>query len=293
MFIKTVATKSGINPIKFDETSGVFYWILNTGSSTIYASTEESFTAGDDGAVSLGPKESRRLETNNDTIYILGEGQVEIHNQRDGICSFKQAPTSSGGGGTVDAYTKTESDARYAMKSDVPDSYTKTESDTKYAQKSEIPTSLPANGGNSDTTDAINGLIILNSENIALRTVEGYKKWVCMANTVPNSAGYITAGIWFKNNLSYSITAQIIVYAAKKAPTIQAGYGTGTMKDMLEKGSGREWFANTTLETTPTPVSMIVPSGKTGYFGFNRTTEGQEAYINDVKAYTTKDIRLM
>ena len=131
MFIKTVSTTSGINPIKFDETGGVFYWILNTGSSTVYASTKSAFTAGDDGVVSLGPKESRRLETNNDTIYILGEGQVEIHNQRDGICSFKQAPTSSGGGGTVDAYTKTESDA-------------------KYAQKTDIPTSLPANGGNAD-----------------------------------------------------------------------------------------------------------------------------------------------
>ena len=134
MFIKTVSTTSGINPIKFDETGGVFYWILNTGSSTIYASTKSAFTTGDDGVVSLGPKESRRLETNNDTIYILGEGQVEIHNQRDGICSFKQAPTSSGGGETVDAYTKTESDA-------------------KYAQKTDIPTTLPANGGNADTVD--------------------------------------------------------------------------------------------------------------------------------------------
>lgn len=138
MFIKTVSTTSGINPIKFDETGGVFYWILNTGLSTVYASTKSTFTAGDDGVVSLGPKESRRLETNNDTIYILGEGQVEIHNQRDGICSFKQAPTSSGGGETIDAYTKTESDAKYAAKSDVPDAYTKTESDDKYAQKTDV-----------------------------------------------------------------------------------------------------------------------------------------------------------
>lgn len=119
MFVKTVSTTLGINPVKFDETSGVFYWILNTGSSTIHASTKESFSAGDDGVVSLGPKESRRLETTNDTIYILGEGQVEIHNQRDGICSFKEAPTSSGGGETIDAYTKTESDAKYAEKADV------------------------------------------------------------------------------------------------------------------------------------------------------------------------------
>lgn len=138
MFIKTVSTTSGINPIKFDETGGVFYWILNTGLSTVYASTKSTFTAGDDGVVSLGPKESRRLETNNDTIYILDAGQIEIHNQRDGICSFKQAPTSSGGGGTIDAYSKTESDAKYAAKSDVPDAYTKTESDDKYAQKTDV-----------------------------------------------------------------------------------------------------------------------------------------------------------
>ena len=149
MFIKTVSTTSGINPIKFDETGGVFYWILNTGLSTIYASTKSAFTAGDDGVVSLGPKESRRLETNNDTIYILGEGQVEIHNQRDGICSFKQAPTSSGGGETIDAYTKTESDA-------------------KYAQKTDIPTSLPANGGNADTLDGLHSNEIAINPNLLI-----------------------------------------------------------------------------------------------------------------------------
>ena len=181
MFVKTVSTTSGINPIKFDETSGVFYWILNTGSSTVYASTEESFSAGDDGVVSLGPKESRRLETNNDAIYILGEGQVEIHNQRDGICSFKEAPASSGGGETVDAYTKTESDARYAQKSDIPTKlpadggnadtvnnhtvdadvpenavFTDTVPDLSgYAMLSDIPSSLPANGGNADTVGGV------------------------------------------------------------------------------------------------------------------------------------------
>lgn len=161
MFIKTVSTTSGINPIKFDETGGVFYWILNTGSSTVYASTKSTFTAGDDGVVSLGPKESRRLETNNDTIYILGEGQVEIHNQRDGICSFKQAPTSSGsgGGGTVDAYTKTESDA-------------------KYAQKTDIPSSLPANGGNADyatnagNANAVGGIQISDIRQITRNAIQ-------------------------------------------------------------------------------------------------------------------------
>ena len=244
-----------------------FLLVQNLGTTTVHVSANADIVAG---VAELAAGNSVCIETLGGKVYVLGAGKVQIHNTGDKFRPFKNAPAQSGGG-TGDSYSKTESDARYA-------------------QKTEIPTELPANGGNAD---AINGLVILNSENIALGTVEGCKKWVCMANTVPNSAGYVTAGIWFKNNLSYSITAQIIAYVAKKAPTIQAGYGTGTMEDLLEKGRGREWFANTTLETTATPISMVVPPGKTGYFGFNRTTEGQEAYINDVKAYTIKDVRLM
>ena len=276
MDIKTITTTEGVNEVDFGSGASRFYWFQNLGTTTVHVSANADIVAGADGVAELAAGGATCIETTEGKVYVLGEGKVQIHNTEDKFCPvFKRAPAQSGGGsGTGDGYTKSESDARYA-------------------QKSEIPTALPANGGNADTADAINGLVILNSENIALRTVDGYKKWVCMANTIPNSVGYVTAGIWFKNNLSYSITAQIIAYAAKKTPTIQAGYGTGTMEDMLEKGRGREWFANTTLETTATPISMVVPPGKTGYFGFNRTTEGQEAYINDVKAYTIKDVRLM
>ena len=195
MFIKTVSTTSGINPIQFDETGGVFYWILNTGSSTIYASTKAAFTAGDDGVVSLGPKESRRLETNNDTIYILGEGQVEIHNQRDGICSFKQAPTSSGGGETIDAYTKTESDA-------------------KYAQKTDIPTSLPANGGNADYAANAG-----NADTVKNITVIG---------TAQNST-YNTILEWATNINGFGTACMIVAYGwPSDAPIQQEGLLTVT-----------------------------------------------------------------
>lgn len=273
MDIKTITSTEGVNEVDFGSSASRFYWFQNIGTTTVHVSANADIVAGADGVAELAAGDSVCIEALGGKVYVLGVGKVQIHNTGDKFCPFKIAPAQSGGG-TGDGYTKSESDARYA-------------------QKTEIPTALPANGGNADTADAINGLTILNSENIALRTVDGYKKWVCAANTIPNAAGYVTAGIWFKNNLSYSITAQIIAYAAKKAPTIQAGYGTGTMKDMLEKDLGREWFANTTLETTATPISMVVPAGKTGYFGFNRTAEGQEAYINDVKAYTIKDVRLM
>lgn len=89
MIVITATTVSGINTVKFKEKSGNFYWILNTGSTTIYASTKENFSVGDDEVVSIAPKDSRRLDTPNDTIYILGEGQAEIHNQKDAICPFK------------------------------------------------------------------------------------------------------------------------------------------------------------------------------------------------------------
>ena len=62
---------------------------------------------------------------------MLGAGKVQIHNTGDKFCPFKNAP-AAGGGEAVDAYTKSESDA-------------------KYAQKTDIPTTLPANGGNADT----------------------------------------------------------------------------------------------------------------------------------------------
>lgn len=272
MNIKTITTIDGVNEVDFGSSASRFYWFQNIGTTAVHVSANADIVAGADGVAELAAGGVTCIETTEGKVYVLGAGKVQIHNTGDKFCPvFKIAPAQSGGGTTVDSYSKTESDARYA-------------------QKSEIPTTLPANGGAADT---INGIIILNSENIDLRTIDGYKKWVCIVNTVPNTVGYVTAGIWFKNNLSYSISAQIIAYAAKKAPVIQAGYGTGTMTDMLEKGRGREWFANTTLETTATPVQLIVPAGKIGYFGFNRTTEGQEVYINDVKAYTFKDIRLM
>ena len=272
MDIKTITSTDGVNEVDFGSSASRFYWFQNIGTTTVHVSGNADIVAGGDGVAELAAGDSVCIETLSGKVYVLGAGKVQIHNTGDKFCPFKNAPAAGGGGGN---------------------SYTKSESDAKYAQKTDIPSSLPANGGNADTADAINGLTILNSENIVLGTVDGYIKWVCMANTIPNSVEYVTAGIWFKNNLSYSITAQIIAYAAKKAPTIQAGYGTGTMGDMLNKGLEREWYANTTLETTATPIQMVVPPGKTGYFGFFGTTEGQEIFINDVKAYTLKDVRLM
>ena len=252
------------------------FTVQNETADDIYISISPNITAGKDGVrrVASGASSSLAHGRNNiDTLYILGTGSVQVTASDSPGNFFKSAPAQSGGG-TVDGYTKSESDARYA-------------------QKTEIPTALPANGGNADTADAVNGIIILNAENISTSNINEYVKWTCTKNTVPKTTGFVYAGIWFKNNLSYTVTAQIIAYATKKAPVIQAGYGTGSFQSMFGSGSGREWFANTTLETSALPIRMTVPAGKTGYFGFNNTGKGQYAIIDDVNVFTLKSIRFM
>ena len=276
MDIKTITSTEGVNEVDFGSGASRFYWFQNIGTTTVHVAGKADITAGADGVAELAAGGVTCIETLGGKVYVLGAGVVQIHNTGDKFCPvFKRAPAQSGGGsGTGDGYTKSESDARYA-------------------QKSEIPTALPANGGNADTADAVNGIIILNAENISTSNINDYVKWACTKNTVPKTTGFVYAGIWFKNNLSYTVTAQIIAYATKKAPVIQAGYGTGSFQSMFGSGSGREWFANTTLETTAVPIRMTVPAGKTGYFGFNNTGEGQYAIIDDVNVFTLKSVRFM
>lgn len=273
MDIKTITSTEGVNEVDFGSGASRFYWFQNIGTTTVHVSGNADIVAGADGVAELAAGGATCIETTEGKVYVLGAGKVQIHNTGDKFRPFKNAPAQSGGG-TGDGYTKSESDARYA-------------------QKAEIPTELPANGGNADTADAVNGIIILNAENISTSNINEYVKWACTKNTVPKTAGFVYAGIWFKNNLSYTVTAQIIAYATKKAPVIQAGYGTGSFQSMFGSGSGREWFANTTLETTAVPIRMTVPAGKTGYFGFNNTGEGQYAIIDDVNVFTLKSVRFM
>ena len=273
MDIKTITTTEGVNEVDFGSGASRFYWFQNLGTTTVHVSANADIVAGADGVAELAAGGATCIETTEGKVYVLGAGKVQIHNTGDKFRPFKNAPAQSGGS-TGDGYTKSESDARYA-------------------QKTEIPTALPANGGNADTADAVNGIIILNAENISTSNINEYVKWTCTKNTVPKTTGFVYAGIWFKNNLSYTVTAQIIAYATKKAPVIQAGYGTGSFQSMFGSGSGREWFANTTLETSALPIRMTVPAGKTGYFGFNNTGEGQYAIIDDVNVFTLKSVRFM
>ena len=137
MNIKTITSTEGVNEVDFGSSASRFYWFRNIGTTAVHVSGKADITAGGDGVAELAAGDSVCIETLGGKVYVLGEGKVEIHNTGDKFPPFRNAPVSTGGGGgTVDGYTKSESDARYA-------------------QKSDIPSSLPANGGNADTVGGV------------------------------------------------------------------------------------------------------------------------------------------
>ncbi len=137
MNIKTITTTEGVNEVDFGSSASRFYWFHNIGTTTVHVSANANIVAGADGVAELAAGGVTCIETLGGKVYVLGEGKVEIHNTGDKFPPFRNAPVSTGGGGgTVDGYTKSESDARYA-------------------QKSDIPSSLPANGGNADTVGGV------------------------------------------------------------------------------------------------------------------------------------------
>lgn len=135
MNIKTITTIDGVNEVDFGSSASRFYWFQNLGTTTVHVSGNADITAGSDGVAELAAGDSVCIEALGGKVYVLGAGKVQIHNTGDKFCPFKNAPAQSGGE-AVDAYTKSESDA-------------------KYAQKTDIPSSLPANGGNADTVGGV------------------------------------------------------------------------------------------------------------------------------------------
>lgn len=118
MNIKTITSTDGVNEVDFGSSASRFYWFQNLGTTTVHVSGKADIVAGGDGVAELAAGDSVCIETLGGKVYVLGAGKVQIHNTGDKFCPFKNAPAQSGGG-TVDAYTKTESDDKYAQKTDV------------------------------------------------------------------------------------------------------------------------------------------------------------------------------
>ncbi len=134
MNIKTITSTEGVNKVDFGSSASRFYWFHNIGTTAVHVSGKADIVAGGDGVAELAAGDSVCIETLGGKVYVLGEGKVEIHNTGDKFPPFRNAPAAGGGGGN---------------------SYSKSESDAKYAQKTDIPSSLPANGGNADTVGGV------------------------------------------------------------------------------------------------------------------------------------------
>ena len=118
MNIKTITSTEGVNEVDFGSSASRFYWFQNLGTTTVHVSANADIVAGADGVAELAEGDSVCIETLGGKVYVLGAGKVQIHNTGDKFCPFKIAP-AAGGGEAVDAYSKTESDAKYAQKTDV------------------------------------------------------------------------------------------------------------------------------------------------------------------------------
>ena len=118
MNIKTITSTEGVNEVDFGSSASRFYWFQNLGTTTVHVSANADIVAGADGVAELAAGGVTCIETTEGKVYVLGEGKVQIHNTGDKFCPFKIAP-AAGGGEAVDAYTKTESDDKYAQKTDV------------------------------------------------------------------------------------------------------------------------------------------------------------------------------
>lgn len=117
MNIKTITSTDGVNEVDFGSNASRFYWFRNIGTTAVHVSGNADIVAGSDGVAELAAGDSVCIETLGGKVYVLGAGKVQIHNTGDKFCPFKNAPAQSGG--KADAYTKTESDDKYAQKTDV------------------------------------------------------------------------------------------------------------------------------------------------------------------------------
>ena len=87
--IKTVTTTTGVNTVTFPEFFK-YFWIKNTGDTTVYASAYSNVSAGVDNTCVINSGDAVCIENvDNNSVYISGAGSVEIHAQDIPDCSFK------------------------------------------------------------------------------------------------------------------------------------------------------------------------------------------------------------
>ena len=258
MNIKTITSTEGVNEVDFGSGASRFYWFQNIGTTTVHVSGNADIVAGSDGVTELAAGDSVCIETLGGKVYVLCAGKVQIHNTGDKFCPFKNAPAAGGGGGN---------------------SYTKSESDAKYAQKTDIPSSLPANGGNADT---VGGVGIANLRQITQSVINTLP-------AVPNGEGD------FLVNCDTSDTSFPYWYGHL---SIRYGSYTGEYVAIFRTtGNDNKVYYNTYLtnhwsgwqEISATPIKSTTFSGTTNSYGdmllFNKSEKKIPLFVSINDSY--------
>lgn len=120
MNIKTVTTVDGVNEICFsqDDTHCIgsnYYWLKNIGTSDVYVSADSGIEADGDNTALLAAGEMIMLVSGNRTIYVLGEGKIEIHEGSKSTCPFKSATSPSGVGGVSGTSIRVQNSAEFPL----------------------------------------------------------------------------------------------------------------------------------------------------------------------------------
>ena len=238
MQVKTITTAAGVNEIDFgndgSQSTAHFYWLKNLGDSALYVSANPNPIAEKDDVAELPAKGAVSVETDEGRIYVLGAGKVEIHRTNSKFCPFDWQSSGSGGGGTIDAYTKTESDA-------------------KYAQKTDIPTSLPANGGNADTVDGY------HVDNLIHESASSPPKYITEFLRINDDTKSIER--WSTNNLRVEFANNAV--KAENADTVDGLHAEKFMRYEPDKSIVTSINDMTTVGTYG--VYTVTPDFPTGY----------------------------
>ena len=147
--IKTVTTTSGVNTVTFPEFFK-YFWIKNTGDTTVYASAFANVSAGVDNTSVIKSGDTVCVENiDNDNVYISGEGSVEIHAQNYADCPFKVG----GKGGEIPDLSA------YAKTADVPNIKVNAAVDADTVGGHSVNADVPENAVFTDTVVDINTMV--------------------------------------------------------------------------------------------------------------------------------------
>ena len=129
---------------------GAHAHIRNDGTDVIYAAKTSGITAGADGVLGIPAGQAATVYGISGTVYMLGTGSAQIISNDYSELPFKTSAASGGSGADEVARTAINT---HAGNDEIHVTAEEKSNWSGKAELSDIPTTLPANGGNSETVN--------------------------------------------------------------------------------------------------------------------------------------------